>query len=184
MKTAFRLLCAAGVSLGLAGFASSASAQETQSSGNLYNQTMFQRGLYIGGGLGWAMTDSDDDDLSWKGLAGWRLNQYLAVQGFYAGLGEHDVPGPLFGDADVETFGVEGLVSFPLSETIAIYGKGGVHRYDVDVGGNSDGTSWLGGAGAEFALSHNMSLRGEWTHYDMDSFDDVDDFSAQIVFAF
>lgn len=184
MKTALRILCAAGVSLGLAGFASGASAQETQaSSGNLYNQTMFQRGLYIGGGLGWATTDGNDD-LSWKGLAGWRLNQYLAAQVFYAGLGEHDVPGPVLGDADAETFGAEGLVSFPISETFAIYGKGGAHRFDVDAPGNSDGTSWLGGAGAEMALSHNMSLRGEWTHYDMNSFDDIDDFSAQIVFAF
>ena len=177
-------LCAAGVSLGLAGFATGAAAQDMSNDTASYGGNMHNPGFYIGGGLGWAMTDSDDDDLSWKGLAGWRFNEMLSAQAFYAGLGEHDVPGPLFGDADAETYGLEGLVSFPLTETVALYGKGGIHRYDLDVRGDDDGTSWLGGAGVEFAVAQNMSLRAEWTHYDMDQFDDVDDFGAQLVFGF
>ncbi|ABS63303.1 OmpA domain protein transmembrane region-containing protein [Parvibaculum lavamentivorans DS-1] len=177
MKTALRTICAAGVALGLAGFASAASAQETETRGNIYNQTHFQPGLYVGGGLGWGWSD-DDDDWTWKGIAGWRLNQYLAVQGFYADLTDITVAGV---SSDVDTFGAELLASFPVSDTMAIYGKGGLHNYD-EVGSGRD-TSWLAGAGVDFALSDNMSLRTEWTHYDLDS-DDVDEASVQIVFGF
>ncbi|MDP1625671.1 porin family protein [Parvibaculum sp.] len=176
MKSALRTLCAAGVALGLAGFATGAAAQE-QTRGNVYNQTAFQPGLYVGGGLGWGWSDNDDD-WTWKGLAGWRLNQYLAVQGFYADLTDITVGGV---SDSVDTYGAELLVSFPLSDTMAVYGKGGVHNYD-DVGSGRE-LSWLGGAGLDFSLTENMSLRTEWTHYDLDS-DNVDDLSAQLIFAF
>lgn len=168
MKKTTRILCAAGLAMGLAGFATGASAQQ----GDLQ-----QRGLYAGGGLGWGWSDHDDD-WSWKGLAGWRLNEYLAVQGFYA-----DLPpitnGPV--RKNIETFGVEGLVSFPLSQQVAIYGKGGLHNYN-DFGSSRD-TSWLGGAGAEFAVARNWSVRTEWTHYNTRT-DSVDDIGVQLIYGF
>ncbi len=185
MKNATRILCAAGLALGLAGFANGAAAQQASNSdsmsvsseGNLYNQTAFQRGLYVGGGLGWGWADNDDD-WTWRGMAGWRLNQYLAVEGFYADLADITVGGV---SDDVDTYGVAALVSFPINDTFAIYGKGGVHNYD-EPGGNRE-LSWLGGAGMEFAVADNTSLRTEWTHYDLDS-DSVDDVTAAIVFGF
>lgn len=168
MKKTTRILCAAGLAMGLAGFATGASAQQ----GDLH-----QRGLYAGGGLGWGWSDRDDD-WSWRGLAGWRLNEYLAVQGFYA-----DLPpisnGPV--SKNLETFGVEGLVSFPLSQQVAIYGKAGLHNYN-DFGSSRD-TSWLGGAGAEFALASNWSVRTEWTHYNTRT-DSVDDIGVQLIYGF
>ena len=180
MKSVIRTLCAAGVAVSLAGFATGAAAQD-QTTGNINNRTNFQTGLYVGGGIGWANSKSNDE-LSWKGLVGWRLNQYLSVQGFYAGLGDHRSPVAPFTDEGVETFGAEALVAFPLSNNVSLFGKGGFHRYDID--NNGDGTSWLAGAGLDFAFSENMSLRAEWTRYDLDSFDDVDDFGAQLIFAF
>ena len=183
MKTATRILCAAGLALGLAGFANGAAAQTADTSagastdGNLYNQTAFQRGLYVGGGLGWGWAD-DDDDWTWRGMAGWRLNQYLAVEGFYADLADITVGGV---SDDVDTYGAAALVSFPISNTVAIYGKGGVHNYDRP--GSDRELSWLGGAGAEFAVADNTSIRTEWTHYDLDS-DSVDDLTAAVVFGF
>src|SRR3989338_1872550 len=149
MKTANRILCAAGLALGLAGFANGAAAQSAGASGdaNLYNQTAFQRGLYVGGGLGWGWAD-DDDDWTWRGMAGWRLNQYLAVQGFYADLADITVGGV---SDNVDTFGGELLVSWPVTNTLAVYGKGGLHNYDEP--GNNRELSWLGGGGAEFAVA-------------------------------
>lgn len=176
MKNATRLLCAAGLTMGLAGFATGAAAQD-HAPGNVYNHTEFKTGLYAGGGLGWGWSDHDDD-WSWKGLVGWRLNEYLAVQGFYA-----DLP-PISNGAirkNVETFGVEGLVSFPLSQEVAIYGKGGLHNYN-DFGSSRD-TLWLGGAGAEFALANNWSVRTEWTHYNTRT-DSVDDIGVQLIYGF
>ncbi|MDZ4381978.1 MAG: outer membrane beta-barrel protein [Parvibaculum sp.] len=179
MKTASRILCAVGLALGLAGFANGAAAQSAGASGdaNLYNQTAFQRGLYVGGGLGWGWAD-DDDDWTWRGMAGWRLNQYLAVQGFYADLADITVGGV---SDDVDTYGAELLVSWPVTNTLAVYGKGGLHNYDEP--GNNRELSWLGGGGAEFAVAENTSVRTEWTHYDMDS-DSVDELSAALVFGF
>ena len=47
----------------------------------------------------------------------------------------------------------------------------------------SSSESWLGGAGMEFAVADNTSIRTEWTHYDLDS-DSVDDLTAAVVFGF
>ena len=183
MKTANRILCAAGLALGLAGFANGAAAQTGNMSAgasgdaNLYNQTAFQRGLYVGGGLGWGWAD-DDDDWTWRGMAGRRLNQYLAVQGFYADLADITVGGV---SDNVDTYGGELLVSWPVTNTLAVYGKGGLHNYDEP--GNNRELSWLGGGGVEFAVAERTSVRTEWTHYDMDS-DSVDELSAALVFGF
>lgn len=177
MKKLTHTLCAAGLSFGLAGFATAASAQEDHSPNNVYNQTEFKTGLYVGGGLGWGWSD-DSDDWSWKGLAGWRLNQYLAVQGFYADLGDHGAPG-IIGEAGVDTYGVELLGFYPLTNELALYAKGGVHQYRID----TRNTSWLGGGGAEYALGNGLSLRGEWTHYDLDPISS-DDFTVQVVYGF
>ncbi|MBX3445173.1 MAG: porin family protein [Parvibaculaceae bacterium] len=180
MKNATRLLCTAGLAMGLAGFATGAAAQSGQGTtgqGTLYNQTAFQTGLYVGGGLGWGWS-RNDDDWTWRGMAGWRLNQYLAVQAFYADLADISVGGVT---DSVDTYGAELLVSFPVANNVALYGKGGLHNYD-DVGSGRE-LSWLGGAGADFAVSENMSVRTEWTHYDLDS-DRVNELSAQLVFSF
>lgn len=159
--------CVAAFSLGVAGFATSASAQGTA----------FTPGPYIGGGLGWNWTD-DDDDWSWKGLAGWRVNEYLATQIFYADLGNHGISG-VAGRRGIDTYGAEVLASFPLARDLSVYGKGGVHRYHV----TSRSTNWLAGAGVEHALDGSLSLRGEWTHYNMRPVDS-DDFTVQLVYGF
>ncbi|MEX2248542.1 MAG: outer membrane beta-barrel protein [Parvibaculum sp.] len=140
-------------------------------------QAQMPGGPYVGGGLGWGWTDGNDD-LSWKGLAGWQFNEYASGQVFYAELGEHGAPGFL-GDADIDTYGAELLLSFPVAPDLSLYGKGGVHRYKI----NTRNTSWLAGAGAELGLQDNWSLRGEWTHYDLDPIDS-DDFTVQIVYGF
>lgn len=186
MNSVTRIFCAAGVSLGLAGFATGAAAQGMSHDTASYGGNMHNPGFYVGGGGGWGWSD-DDDDLTLKGLAGWRFSPYVAVQGFYSDLGDHDFTATPGGEADLDTFGGELLLSYPLSQEVAIYGKGGIHRYNADFGapgGNDDrDTSWLGGAGVEFAVARNMSVRTEWSHYDMDV-GDVDDISAQLVFGF
>lgn len=179
MTSATRILGSAVLALGLAGFAGAASAQSDTVSGEgtLYNQTSFQPGLYVGGGLGWGWAE-DDDDWTWRGMAGWRLNQYLAVQGFYADLADITVGGV---SDNVDTYGAELLVSWPVSNDFAVYGKGGLHNYNDPTGGRE--VNWLGGAGAEFAVARNTSIRTEWTHYNIAS-DSVDELSAQLVFGF
>lgn len=180
MKSITRILCAAGVAMGLAGFANGAAAQDnrdTMNDTNQFNTTAFQRGLYVGGGLGWGWAD-DDDDWTWKGFGGYRLNQYAAVQMFYADLADITVAGV---SSDVDTVGAEFLLGMPLNDNMAIYGKAGGHNYDEPGSGRNMG--WLVGAGAEFAVAENLSVRTEWTHYDMRS-DEVNDLSASLVFGF
>lgn len=167
MKSIVKTLCAASVCAIALGFAAGGAQAQGQVSG----------GPYVGGGLGWGWTDNTDD-WSWKGLAGWRFNEYAAGQIFYADLGNHRVPGML-GEPGIDTYGAELLLSFPVATDLSIYGKGGVHRYHI----NSRNTGWLAGAGVELGLRDGWSLRTEWTHYDLDPIDS-DDITVQVVYGF
>ena len=167
MKSIVKTFCAASVCAAALGLAA----------GGAQAQGAVPGGPYAGGGLGWGWTDNSDD-WSWKGLAGWRFNEYLAGQVFYADLGDHGAPG-IVGERGIDTYGGELLLSFPVAPDLSIYGKGGVHRYEID----TRNTGWLAGGGAELALRDGWSLRGEWTHYDLDPIDS-DDFTVQVVYGF
>ena len=167
MKSIVKTLCAASVCAVAFGLAA----------GGAQAQTATATGPYIGGGLGWGWSD-DSDDWSLKGLAGWRFSEYAAGQVFYADLGDHRAPG-IVGERSIDTYGAELLLSFPVAPDLSLYGKGGVHRYHI----NSRNTGWLAGGGAELGLGEGWSLRGEWTHYDLDPIDS-DDFTVQVVYGF
>ena len=116
-------------------------------------------GFYVGGSLGW----NSDDETAWRLLGGYQLNRNFAVELGYHDLGQHNIRGaPL----DTTAWEVVGLGGLPLGERFAAYGKLGAYRSDSRGGGFDERQNDLTfGAGVEYALSRNLSARGEWQRY-------------------
>ena len=126
--------------------------------------------------------DYDSDDTAWKAFAGWRANQWLALELAYVNLGSPDdeiLPDTFL---TVETDGIAPYVvgTFPLG-IFEAFAKAGYYWYDVDarvsspLGDVSDTDSdstftWSAGLGLTFFERFNVRL--EYEQFDFDSTDD------------
>ncbi|MFT7389372.1 MAG: OOP family OmpA-OmpF porin [Candidatus Endobugula sp.] len=158
-------------------------------------------------GLGYGSTDSnsnitnttgsirlDESDSGFKIFAGYQFNKNIAVEGFYTDLGSFSLTGDadetytLDGQAlafltdgtstlDSTTFGVAGVFSFPINETVSPYAKLGFHRWEMEGNQhllassltNDDGTDPMYGLGINVSFNNNLQLRIEYERLDIDS---------------
>ena len=163
--------------------------------------------FYIGAGIGYGMTDEstsgdvggtpvtitiDDEDVTFQGLIGYRLNDYLAVEAYAADLGSYAVNGTVAGipvsagDMDATSIGAGVVLSMPLGEDLRPFVRGGVQWWEADfdaAGVTADDTDWYAGLGLEFELTEQFWLRGEWTRYQLDEVE-VDNLGVTVLFAF
>lgn len=127
-----------------------------------------------------------------KLFAGYRINDYFAVEGFAAYLGYFES----FADdgsniaslasANVTTSGVAALGMFPLGGQTSIFAKFGVHSWLMDGTVNlwddglvdgvlgtytNSGSDFMGGIGAEFEIAPNAALRLELEYFAADTGD-------------
>lgn len=121
-----------------------------------------------------------------KLFAGYRVNDYFAVEGFIAYLGYFESYADAgagidsFATADVTTSGVAVLGMFPVSNQTSIFAKFGVHSWLMDgtvdlldtvlVDGilgkyTNSGSDFMGGVGAEFEIAPNAALRLEFEYF-------------------
>jgi OmpA-OmpF porin, OOP family len=116
-------------------------------------------GLYAGGSLGW----NNDDELTWRILGGYQINRNFAAELGYHDLGQHNIRGaPL----DSTAWELVGIGRVPFGERFAAFGKLGAYRSNSRGGGFDQSQNDLTfGAGVEYALSRNVSARGEWQRY-------------------
>ena len=164
-------------------------------------------GFYVGGGLGVAKTREsemgtvggvpavatvNDSAFSWKALAGFRLNDYFAVQLFYHDLGGLDLERVVNSvrqpdsTLDFSTWGAEVLGSYPVSDAISLFVKTGLHRWEggINAAGTSDqGTDWLAGLGGDYTLDRDWKVRAELTHYRFDQHH-LEDFDLALIYSF
>ena len=140
-------------------------------------------------------TSFDDKDSSWKAFLGYRVTDWLAIEVNYASLGEHStntqfIGGDPPGDAqviitrEVQGYGIDAVLSAPLSPRFSVFGRVGAFRADLDataqLGGNVEFTGGQGetfratsqnetitryGAGMDFGISPNLAARLEWERY-------------------
>lgn len=128
-------------------------------------------GLYIGAGAG-ASRYSDDfgaafTDRSNAGLklyGGYAVNPNFSVEAGMARLGKvksatDDVKG---GGLFVDAVGI-----LPLANNFSLLGRVGVFngKLDSTLVGDDRGTNVKFGAGVEYAIDKNISVRGEWERY-------------------
>lgn len=148
----------------------------------------------FGGGVFHAFPDSidvDNDDQSWKGTLGYRINKYLAAELSYVDFGESDVterytfadtPIPFFPSeltrdyvADVSGPLVSVMGILPLGSRFEVFVRAGMLFADQEIeqtfpsGSQSDtfgSEIWVGGAGLEWHFASRWSARLEYLRTD------------------
>jgi OOP family OmpA-OmpF porin len=139
--------------------------------------------------------DLDEDDWGWKVFGGYRFHENFSLEAFYADFGEAELDlntgdtlegmvatAPIDMDVSAKSFGAAAVLLFPVSDEFDLYGKLGVHRWDLDASANSagitydeddDGVDAFVGLGASFAPTEDVSIRLEYERYFFDG-DDLD----------
>jgi len=144
-------------------------------------------GFFVGGSIGKADLNEDFDGLvvddnstAFRVVAGWRFNDYFALEGGYHDFGDFEqdfdnagVPSTAKLSADGFTLGFQGSV--PVSERFALTGRAGMFFWngsaeinDVSQATPEDTNLYLG-AGVSYELSKSLQLTGDWTRYELES---------------
>lgn len=158
-------------------------------------------GLYLGGSVGQsnfrnacdgapAGVSCDDNDVAWRAFAGWQFNRSVAVEAGFSQLGNLDVAGPGgAGTARARGTDLVGVLSFPVGELFALYGKAGVAR--MRASGTAPGfsasdttTDLTYGVGARVNFARNFGARLEWQRFNDVADIKIDYFSIGLLYGF
>jgi len=149
------------------------------------------RGFYIGGAVGDAAVEFEDDhtgetfdadDSGYKVIVGYRIIDWVAVELNYSDYGN---PVDEFFGVDLESSydakSASALGMLPLGK-FDLFGRLGFARLDADfrvvgarVGRSDESTEPLFGLGAQFRPSPNLAIRVEWEAVLLDASNDEDD---------
>jgi OOP family OmpA-OmpF porin len=136
------------------------------------------------------LSDFDDDRATWQAYGGFMFTQWLGVEAGYL-----DVPEFKDGGFKVDGHGytAAAVLAAPITDRVALYGKGGRVWWDVDASGplgfdaNVDGHDWFYGAGVRLGVLPNVSVRFEYARYELKGSDakaDLDLATAGIQYNF
>ena len=155
-------------------------------------------GFYMGAGLtqsrwdadAFDIDDLDDEDNSWKAIAGYRFNPYFGVEANYVDFGEASAPATPASarfDAEAKGFALYAVGSIPVSMA-DLYAKAGAARIDGegrfgDLGFEDDATEFAYGAGVRLRLQ-NFGLFAEYEKFDTDVVGDLDLISIGATYSF
>jgi opacity protein-like surface antigen len=141
-------------------------------------------GFYLGLSLGEATQSNEvfaDDDLSFKWLAGYSFNRFLAAEaGFVDGGTQKDTIDGIDVKLSSDGFFAAVLAKLPIGEVIAPYAKVGYVVYDATSTFTSSGATVtesekdenpLYGAGLEFRMGDHFRLRAEYEVVDVPDVD-------------
>lgn len=146
-------------------------------------------GLYVGAGIGSASVaedfagfEIDDDTEAYRLLGGLQFGDTFGLEAGYQNFGDFVETFQLGNttavsrlSADGWTFG--GTLGFPLTDTMSLFGRGGIFVWDADVEINGireavdDDSNPYYGVGAKVGFTPNFSLVGDWTRYELDDVD-------------
>lgn len=110
--------------------------------------------------------------MGFKILGGYQFNPNFAIEGGYYSSGDFDITA--FSSTvtfDATTFFVEAVGIIPVNPTVSLFGKLGIHFWDVEASGpggsvSEDGSDPVYGFGAKFAVSKTAAIRVEWERYE------------------
>jgi len=142
--------------------------------------------FYVGANIGSASLDDeidgvavDADSTSYRLVAGWRFNEYFAIEGGYHDFGDFEqdldiggIPSAIKLSADGFTIGANGNI--PIGEKFSVFGRGGWFFWNgtaeinnVTQASPEDANLFLG-VGATYAVGKHFRLIGDWTRYELD----------------
>ena len=154
------------------------SAGSTKSNVNPGEVNDFFRSL----GYGFPSTSAEDKDTFYKFLLGYRFSPVVSLEGFYADLGKYNtrtaVRAPFVGtvnaDYKAKGFGVDLVLSAPLTQEFSVYGRLGFLQAKTDATFSSAGSIGLlanrgsknkvgqhFGLGLQYDLNPSLALRAE-----------------------
>ena len=147
-----------------------------------FNLQAEEAGVFLGFTIG-QMDLADDRALAWKFLGGYHFNENFSAELAY--VDPRKVKSPIkiagataMGSLDLSGFTFAGVYRYPVTSQFNIFAKGGGFIWSVEgeltISGRTlstefDGTSYFAGAGAEFEVIENLSLRAEWERLNADA---------------
>lgn len=169
-------------------------------------------GFYVGGSVGFGdatlrspglvadapeFGDPDDRLFVARGIGGYRINDFFAIEGSVVGYTNDEFDDGFDGDADVSfgavTASLVGII--PVDETFEIFGRVGLYAGESEVDDrlnfftnrnerDEDGPLW--GAGMNFNLGSEkqFTIRIDYEQYDTDAFDDIRSVSGGFLYRF
>ena len=178
----------------------------------LSSAAVYADGFYVGGsgGIGDAtlrspgldpdlpeFDDPDDRLFVARGIGGYRINDFFAVEGTLVGYTNDEFDDGFDGDADVRFGAVTGsLVGIiPVDETFEIFARVGLFAGESEVDdrlnfftdrNERDESGPLWGAGMNFNLGsrNQFTIRIDYEQYDTDAFDDIRSVSGGFIYNF
>ncbi|WP_299200765.1 porin family protein [uncultured Amphritea sp.] len=131
----------------------------------------------------------DDSDQGFKVFGGYRYNKNIAVEAFYADLGDLELWNGSIGiNSAVDGYGLSAVGLFPVSEQVDLFAKVGMFHWSNDLSSNvgyssgDDGTDITYGIGAAYNME-TVSIRAEMERFDIGG-TDVDMISAGLSINF
>lgn len=149
--------------------------------GAALGQSQFKEWCDTGGSTTATLPACDDKETSWKILAGYRFNRYIAAEATYIDWGEVSATGRITATgqtvlvaASQTSYGLAAVGTLPLGERFEVFGKLGFLQHDVETrrvspNPNTEGrdeTEFHYGLGVKYAFTRNWALRGEWENTD------------------
>jgi OOP family OmpA-OmpF porin len=155
-------------------------------------------GFYLGGGITqsrwdgdeFSVDDLDEEDNSWKVVAGYRFNDNFAIEGNYVDFGEAQAPAPPLGEpfnAEAKAFSLFAVGLIPAGP-FDFYGKVGAARIDgegrfASVLFEDQATEFAYGAGVRWRLG-GFGINAEYEKYDTDVVGDLDLITLGVSYTF
>jgi len=149
------------------------------------NTDAADRTLLLSSGFTDASVTSDTTKGGWKFYAGYDINSWFSLEGGYLSAGKFrqtiNTTGPVVnasGNARATAFMFDGVARFPVTDTVRVLGRLGVHRSKVDeqarvtgpggtlvLDGDDSATDWRWGFGAEYMLNKGVGVRAEFEQF-------------------
>ncbi len=132
-------------------------------------------GLYVGAGLGTPHysdnvngTSGEGSGISGKVFGGYQLTPNFAIEAGLSNLGHIDNAS---GSVNSHAQYIDAVALAPLTDKWSLLGSLGMAHVEMNTSnGDGSGNGLKVGLGAQYALSSNMALRGEWERYRADAF--------------
>ena len=170
----------------------------------VFSTTAAAEHFYVGGNVGQAevddlcgelsdvgtVTSCDEKDTAFKLFAGYKFNQYFAVEGFYADFGE--VSATVNGtdvDVDYDGYGLSVVGILPATDNFDVFAKLGYYHAEADASSSvgsvsSSGSDVTYGIGASYSFTEAFAVRAEWERFNTDDDADIDLLSAGVSYSF